>query len=173
MLIGGHFRHEGAVLPVGSLLAGAGAISLGATLGGHGLTADPAHQGERWRFNRVPGAPFLVKPGLAVRAGFHAAVVRDEGLPAPAGHDPVFRDLLGVPGATPGIDRGARGVEAPAVADDQGLFLVFDAAADQGIHEDRLAVSREVKGSLKTDSIKIWPIIRNCAPVLCAAPFHS
>lgn len=131
MLIWGHLRHEGAARPVGLLLAGAGAISLGATVGDQGLTADPAPQGERWRFNRVPRAPFLVKPGLAVRAGLHAAVVRDEGAPARAGHEPILRHFLGVPGATPDIDRSAGGVEAPAVADDQGVPVVFDAAADQ------------------------------------------
>jgi len=77
---------------------------------------------------------FLADAGLAIRAPLHAAVVRDKGLPAPAGHDPVFRDLLGLPGAAPGIDRGAGGVESPAVADDQGLPLVFDAAADERRH---------------------------------------
>lgn len=120
--------------PVGLLLTGAGAISLGATLGGQGLTADPAPQGEGRRFNSMPRAPLLVKPGLAVRAGLHAAVVGDEGLPARAGHDPVFRDLLGLAGPAPGIDRGAGGVESAAAADDQGLPLVFDAAADQRRH---------------------------------------
>jgi len=116
------------------LLAGAGAISLGATLGDQGLTADPTPQGEGWRFNSAPRAPFLVKPGLAVRAGLHAAVVGDEGAPAPAGHDAVLGHLLGVPGAAPGVDRGARGVESPTVADDQSLSLVFYLASDQGIH---------------------------------------
>jgi hypothetical protein len=68
--------------------------------------------------------------GLAGFTGLHPSVVRNEGLPAPAGHDPVFRHFLGVPGPTPGIDCGLGLVQPTAVADDQGLPLVFDAAAD-------------------------------------------
>ena len=72
----------------------------------------------------------MLRVGLAGFTGFHPAVVRDKGLSARAGHDPILRDLLGVPGPTPSIDRSAGGVKAAAVADDQGVPLVFDAATD-------------------------------------------
>jgi hypothetical protein len=91
----------------------------------------------------------LADAGLAIRAPLHAAVVRDEGLPAPAGHNPVFRDLLGLAGPAPGIDRGAGGIESAAVADDQGLPLVFDATADRRRHVITLR-GRDVNGIIKS-----------------------
>ena len=121
-------------MPISFLLAGAGAISLGAALGDQGLTADPATGRGGWRFSNQPRAPFPVNPGLAIRAGLHAPIVGHKGLPARAGHDPVFRHLLGVPGPAPGIDRGLWLVQPAAVADDQSVSLVFDAATDQYRH---------------------------------------
>jgi hypothetical protein len=86
------------------------------------------------RFGSPAGAPFPLRVRLAGFTGFHPAVVRDEGLPAPAGHHPVFRHFLGVSSTAPGIDRGLWLVQPAAVADDQGLSLVFDAAADERRH---------------------------------------
>ena len=111
--------------------------------------------------------------GLAGFTGLHPSVVRDKGLSARAGHDPILRDLLGVPGAAPGIDRGLGLVQPAAVADDERLPLVVYVAADQWTHDDRLAVGRDVNKSLKTHFIKIRPLIRNTAPTPCAALFHS
>jgi len=104
VLIWGHFRPEGAARPVSLLLAGAGAIDFGATLSGQPLTTLDTGRRELLRFGSTAGAPFLLRVRLAGFTGFHPAVVRDEGLPARAGHDPVFRDLLGLAGAAPGID---------------------------------------------------------------------
>ena len=78
------------------------------------------------------GAPFPLRMRFARFTGLHPAVVRNEGAPAPTRNDAVLRHFLGVP--APGIDRGARGVESAAVADDQSLPVVFHAAADERRH---------------------------------------
>ena len=113
MLIWGHFRHEGAALPVGLLLAGAGAIPPGASLGDDPLTTLGTGRREPLRFGSTAGAPFPLRVGLAGFTGFHPPIVGNEGLPAPADHPPVFRHFLGVSSAAPGIDRGL-GLVQPA-----------------------------------------------------------
>ena len=114
----------------------------------------------------------MLRVGLAGFTGFHPPIVRDKGAPARAGHDPVFRHLLGVPGPTPSIDRSAGGVKAAAVADDQGLPLVFDATADERTHGVTLQWVVMLTGLLKAYSITILPIIRNTAPAVSLVPFH-
>ena len=127
MLILGHLRHEGAARPVGLLLAGAGAIDFGATLSGQGLTTDDTVGREWLDFSGTMGAPCLLRMYPTIGTELHPSVVGDEGAPAPADHDTVFRDLLGVSSTAPGIDRGLWLVQPAAVADNQGLPLVFDA----------------------------------------------
>lgn len=133
MLILDHFRHEGAALSVSLLLAGAGAIPPGASLGDDPLTALGTGRREPLCFGSTAGAPFPLRVRLAGFTGFHPGIVGNEGAPAPAGYDAVLGPFLGVPGPAPGIDRGAGGVESPTVADDQPLSLVFDLASDQGM----------------------------------------
>jgi len=141
------------------LLAGAGTIELGTALRSERLTADPAPQGKGWRFSGEPRTSFLADASLAIRSPLHPAIVRNEGAPAPTGNDAVLRHFLGVPGAALGIDGKAGGVESPAVADDQGLPVVFDAAADERRHLRSWGVM--LTGSLKMDSITIWSVIRS------------
>ena len=122
--------------PVGLLLTGAGTIEFGAALRSERLTALGTGRRGWLSFSGAVDAAFPLRVGLAGFTSFHPPIVRDKGAPARAGHDPVFRHLLGVPGAAPGIDRGARGVEASAVTDDQRLPVVFDVAADGRRHDD-------------------------------------
>ncbi|MCB1781267.1 MAG: hypothetical protein KDJ34_14500 [Candidatus Competibacteraceae bacterium] len=55
-------------------------------------------------------------------------------MPAPARDNPILRCLLGVSDAAPGIDKGARCVELPSVADDERFPLVVDVATDAWRH---------------------------------------
>ena len=151
-------------MPISFLLAGAGTIDFGAALGDQGLTALGTGRRGWLSFSGALDAAFPWRARLAGFTGPHPAIVRDKGAPARAGHDPILRDLLGVPGPTPGIDRSAGGVEAAAVTDDQGLPRVFYLASDQGIHGTALWGGREVNGSLKAQSIRINPIILKTAP---------
>jgi hypothetical protein len=91
-----------------------------------------------------------------IHAPLHASIVGDKGLPACAGHDPIFRHFLSVASAAPGIDRGARGVKPAAVADDQGLPLVFDVVVDGRRHDDHLMEGCEVNGIIKSPFYHDW-----------------
>lgn len=100
----------------------------------------------------------MLRVGLAGFTGFHPAVVRDKGLSARAGHDPILRDLLGVPGAAPGIDRGLWLVQPAAVADDQGVSLVFDVAADGRRHDDHPAGGVRLTDRQKPILSRLFPL---------------
>lgn len=92
--------------PIGLLLAGAGAIDLGAALRGQQLTTLGTGRRGWLSFSGAVDAVFPLRGRLAGFTGLHPSVVGDKGLPTRAGHDPVFRDFLGLLGATPGIGEG-------------------------------------------------------------------
>jgi len=98
-------------------------------LRGQGSAADHTISQEWLNFNSPAGAPGRLRMRLASFAGLQAGIVGNEALPALAGHDPILRSLLGVPGAAPGIDRRVRFIEAPGVTDDERLPLVVYPAA--------------------------------------------
>ncbi|MCP5134135.1 MAG: hypothetical protein H6976_11220 [Gammaproteobacteria bacterium] len=87
--------------------------------------------------------PCLIDLGLAVWAPLHPAIVGNKGLSAPARDNPILRCLLGVSDAAPGIDKGARCVELPSVADDERFPLVVDVATDAWRRCDRPLGSRD------------------------------
>ena len=115
-------------------MTGAGTIDFGAALRSERLTALGTSRRAWLSCSGAVDAAFPLRVRFAGFTGFHPSVVGDEGAPAPAGHDPVFCDLLGMAGTAPGIDGKAGGVESPAVADDQSVSVVFDAATDQYRH---------------------------------------
>ncbi|MFZ1830030.1 MAG: hypothetical protein WAW42_14995 [Candidatus Competibacteraceae bacterium] len=82
MLIWGHLRHDGAALPAGLLLAGAGAIDFGAALRSERLTALGTSRRGWLSFSGAVNASFPLRVRFAGFTGLHAAVVGDEGLPA-------------------------------------------------------------------------------------------
>jgi len=87
------------------LLAGAGTVDFGAALRRERLTARGTGRRELFRFGSTAGAPCLLRLFLTGFTGLDAAVMRDEGMSAPAGHDPIFRYFLGASEAGGPSDR--------------------------------------------------------------------
>jgi len=129
-------------------------------LGDDPVTALRARDGGGWRcFGGVAEGSCRLRVCPTHCTDLHPPIGRDKGLPAPTRNDAVLRDFLGAPGATPGIDRKARFVESPAVADDQGFSVVGHFAPKGEVHGVGPVV--RLNGRLKVQFITIWPIIRN------------